>query len=88
MYKRQILKFSHQDEVEERAQKQLYDSATRDGLTNCYNKKYFADQLKTEFAYFFRHSQPLSVEMCIRDRVVPLSTCGRCCAICRTTPSL
>lgn len=58
-----ILKFSHQDEVEERAQKQLYDSATRDGLTNCYNKKYFADQLKTEFAYFFRHSQPLSVAL-------------------------
>lgn len=60
-----ILKFSFQDEVEERAQKQLYDSATRDGLTNCYNKKYFADQLKTEFAFYFRHNDPLS--LCLFD---------------------
>lgn len=60
-----ILKFSYQDEVEERAQKQLYESATRDGLTNCYNKKYFADQLKTEFAYYFRHNDPLS--LCLFD---------------------
>ncbi len=60
-----ILKFSFQDEVEERAQKQLYESATRDGLTNCYNKKYFADQLKTEFAYYFRHNEPLS--LCLFD---------------------
>ncbi len=60
-----ILKFSFQDEVEERAQKQLYESATRDGLTNCYNKKYFADQLKTEFAYYFRHNEPMS--LCLFD---------------------
>lgn len=58
-----ILKFSFQDEVEERAQKQLYESATRDGLTNCYNKKYFADQLKTEFAYYFRHNEPMSLSL-------------------------
>jgi diguanylate cyclase (GGDEF)-like protein len=60
-----ILKFSFQDELEERAQKQLYESATRDGLTNCYNKKYFADQLKTEFAYYYRHAEPLS--LCLFD---------------------
>ncbi len=60
-----ILKFSFQDEVEERAQKQLYDSATRDGLTSCFNKKYFADQLKTEFAFYFRHNDPLS--LCLFD---------------------
>ena len=56
-----ILKFSFQDEVEERAQKQIYEMATRDGLTNAYNKKYFADQLKTDFAFYFRHDQPLSL---------------------------
>jgi diguanylate cyclase (GGDEF)-like protein len=60
-----ILKFSYQDELEERAQKQLYESATRDGLTNCYNKKYFADQLKTEFAYYYRHNEPMS--LCLFD---------------------
>jgi diguanylate cyclase (GGDEF)-like protein len=56
-----ILKFSFQDEVEERASKQIYEMATRDGLTNAYNKKYFADQLKTDFAFYFRHDQPLSL---------------------------
>jgi diguanylate cyclase (GGDEF)-like protein len=60
-----ILKFSFQDEVEERAHAQLYDSATRDGLTSCFNKKYFADQLKTEFAFYFRHNDPLS--LCLFD---------------------
>ena len=58
-----ILKFSFQDELEERAQKQLYESATRDGLTNCFNKKYFADQLKTEFAFYYRHQDPLSLSL-------------------------
>lgn len=56
-----ILKFSFQDEIEERAQKEIYERATRDGLTGAYNKKYFADQLKTDFAFYFRHSQPLSL---------------------------
>lgn len=56
-----ILKFSFQDEMEENYQKQLYDSATRDALTGAYNKKYFADQLKTEFAYCFRHNTLLSL---------------------------
>jgi diguanylate cyclase (GGDEF)-like protein len=58
-----VLKFSFQDELEERAQKQLYESATRDGLTNCYNKKYFADQLKTEFSFYYRHQDPLSLSL-------------------------
>jgi diguanylate cyclase (GGDEF)-like protein len=58
-----ILKFSYQDEVEEQFQKQLYDSATRDGLTGAFNKKYFADQLKTEFAFCYRHNTPLSLAL-------------------------
>jgi two-component system, cell cycle response regulator len=58
-----ILKFSFQDEIEEQAQKQLYDSATRDGLTNAYNKKFFADQLKRDFAFYFRHTEPLSLAL-------------------------
>ena len=60
-----ILKFSYQDEFEENYQKQLYDSATRDALTGCYNKKYFADQLKTEFAFCYRHGALLS--LCLFD---------------------
>ena len=29
---------------------QSYDAALRDGLTKCYNKKFFIDRLETEFA--------------------------------------
>lgn len=56
-----ILKFSYQDEVEEKFQQEMFDQATRDGLTGAYNKKYFADQLKTEFAFCYRHRTPLSL---------------------------
>jgi two-component system, cell cycle response regulator len=58
-----ILKFSFQDEIEEQANEQLYASATRDGLTNAYNKKFFAEQLKRDFAYYFRHSEPMSLAL-------------------------
>jgi diguanylate cyclase (GGDEF)-like protein len=56
-----ILKFSYQDEIEEQFQKKQYEAATRDGLTEAYNKKYFAEQLKTDFAFYWRHNQPLSL---------------------------
>ena len=56
-----ILKFSYQDELEERFQQQLYESATRDGLTRLYNKRFFLDRLAQEFAYAQRHGEPLSL---------------------------
>ena len=55
-----ILKFSYQDSYDEALQKNLYDSATRDGLTHIYNKKYFVDTLRKEFAYCIRHRVALS----------------------------
>ncbi len=58
-----VLKFSIQDELEEQYQKSIYESATRDGLTRIYNKKYFLDTLKKEFAYCLRHRVPLSLVM-------------------------
>ncbi len=58
-----ILKFSYQDSFDEALQKNLYESATRDGLTHIYNKKYFVDTLKKEFAYCLRHRVPLSLLM-------------------------
>ncbi|HEY6213433.1 MAG TPA: GGDEF domain-containing protein [Vicinamibacterales bacterium] len=63
-----ILKFSYQDEVEEQFQKQLYESASRDGLTQSYNKKYFLDRLRHEFAYCWRHRVELSLCMLDLDR--------------------
>jgi diguanylate cyclase (GGDEF)-like protein len=58
-----ILKFSYRDALEEELQKNLYDSATRDGLTKAYNKKFFGDAIKREFAYALRQKVPLSLVM-------------------------
>jgi two-component system, cell cycle response regulator len=56
-----ILKFTYNDTLEENFQKQLYDSALRDGLTKIFNKKYFLDRIATEFAFTKRHAKPLSL---------------------------
>ncbi|HEX4802569.1 MAG TPA: GGDEF domain-containing protein [Myxococcaceae bacterium] len=58
-----VLKFSLQDQLDERYQRSIYESATRDGLTRIFNKKYFLDTLRKEFAYCLRHRVPLSVLM-------------------------
>ena len=41
-----ILKYGVQDSVEQNFLSQLYQSATRDGLTGVYNKRFFLDQLR------------------------------------------
>jgi diguanylate cyclase (GGDEF)-like protein len=56
-----ILKFTYNDTLEESFQKQMYDSALRDGLTKIFNKKYFQDRVRTEFAFASRHHTALSV---------------------------
>lgn len=56
-----ILKFQHQDKLEESFQQQMYDAALRDGLTKAFNKKYFMDRLDTEFSYARRHRTTLSI---------------------------
>jgi diguanylate cyclase (GGDEF)-like protein len=56
-----ILKFSFQDSVEEAFHQQQYESATRDGLTNIFNKKFFMDQLQKDFSYAYRHNEPASL---------------------------
>jgi two-component system cell cycle response regulator len=58
-----VLKFSLQDQLEEQYQRSIYESATRDGLTRVFNKKYFIDTLRKEFAYCLRHRVPLSLVM-------------------------
>ena len=40
------MKFSYQDYLDEVFQRQMYESALRDGLTKVYNKKYFTDYLE------------------------------------------
>jgi diguanylate cyclase (GGDEF)-like protein len=58
-----ILKFTFHDSLDESFQRQMYESALRDGLTKIFNKKYFQDRLESEFAYAVRHSSPLSLVM-------------------------
>jgi diguanylate cyclase (GGDEF)-like protein len=56
-----ILKFTYHDHLDESFQKQMYESALRDGLTKAFNKKYFLDRMESEFRFAKRHKVPLSV---------------------------
>ncbi|MBU1220610.1 GGDEF domain-containing protein [Myxococcota bacterium] len=56
-----ILKFTYHDKIEEEFQKQMFESALRDGLTKAYNKRYFLERLESEFSYAVRHKFPLTL---------------------------
>jgi len=56
-----ILKFTFHDYLDEVFQRQMYESALRDGLTKVFNKKYFTDYLEKEFAFAARHGGPLAL---------------------------
>jgi diguanylate cyclase (GGDEF)-like protein len=56
-----ILKFTYQDEIDEDFQRQMFESASRDALTQIYNKRFFVERLQSEFAFAQRHSAPLSL---------------------------
>jgi diguanylate cyclase (GGDEF)-like protein len=56
-----ILKFSFQDTVEEEFQQRLFDAATRDALTQAYNRRVFEEQLSRDFSFAKRHDAPLSL---------------------------
>jgi two-component system cell cycle response regulator len=60
-----ILKFTYHDDLEENFQRQMYDSALRDGLTKAFNKRYFTDRMHSEFAYADRHQSALT--LCMMD---------------------
>ena len=47
-----ILKFTYHDNLDEIFQRQMYESALRDGLTKAFNKKYFTDRLESESLAF------------------------------------
>ena len=56
-----ILKFTYHDNLDEIFQKQMYESALRDGLTKAFNKKYFTDRLESEYTFSIRHATPLAL---------------------------
>ncbi len=56
-----ILKFSLQDHLDEMFQRQMSESALRDGLTRAYNKRYFIDRIDSELQHALRHGTPLAL---------------------------
>jgi diguanylate cyclase (GGDEF)-like protein len=62
-----ILKFTYQDAIEEQFNRQLYESAVRDGLTDVYNRRYFDDRLRAEMTYARRHRTRIALMMADLD---------------------
>jgi len=56
-----ILKFSHQDDVTEAFERDMYRRAVRDGLTQTLKKEYFIERLESEVAFALRHKTPLAL---------------------------
>jgi len=56
-----ILKFTYQDELEERFARALYESAVKDGLTGLHSRRYFDERMRSEFAFANRHGSPLAL---------------------------
>ena len=56
-----ILRFTFQDQVDEHYQKQLFESALRDGLTSTFNRRYFVDRLQAEIRFSVRHDKSLAL---------------------------
>jgi diguanylate cyclase (GGDEF)-like protein len=56
-----ILKFSYHDKLDEMFQRQMSESALRDGLTKTFNKRYLSERLESEFTYATRHSASLAL---------------------------
>jgi diguanylate cyclase (GGDEF)-like protein len=56
-----ILRFTYQDSLDENFQRQMLDSALRDGLTGAFNKRYFVERLENELRFALRHRSPLSL---------------------------
>jgi two-component system cell cycle response regulator len=56
-----ILKFTYQDQIDARFQKQLFESALRDGLTRTFNRRYFLDRLQGELRFSVRHGKSVAL---------------------------
>jgi diguanylate cyclase (GGDEF)-like protein len=56
-----LLRVAMHDAGEQRAAAQIYHAAICDPLTNLYNRGFFEDRLRSEFAFASRHGDPLSL---------------------------
>ncbi|MCA9577532.1 MAG: GGDEF domain-containing protein [Polyangiales bacterium] len=68
-----ILKFSYHDALEEKFQRQMLESALRDGLTGAFNKKYFSERLTGEVAFSLRHGTPVALMLFDIDHFKPVN---------------
>jgi diguanylate cyclase (GGDEF)-like protein len=58
-----IFRFALTDDVEERLQRQLFESAIRDPLTGTHNRRYLDERLAAEVAHARRHQTKLALLM-------------------------
>jgi len=58
-----VLKFVLQDELEQQYQRLMYESSTRDALTEAYNRRYFSEKLDTDLSFARRQAIPCTVAM-------------------------
>jgi two-component system cell cycle response regulator len=56
-----VMRFSFRDQLEERFERKLYESASRDELTGVYNKHHLMARLEREFAYSRRDGRPMAL---------------------------
>jgi diguanylate cyclase (GGDEF)-like protein len=62
-----ILRYAQRDELDEQLQERLYDLATRDPLTQAYNRRAFEERLAAEWAWAKRHDKPAAICMANAD---------------------
>ena len=70
-----VLRFSYRDRVEERFERNLYDSLTSDPLTGVHNKRFFQQRLEREFAQAREQGLPLSLVMLDLDDFKAINDC-------------
>jgi diguanylate cyclase (GGDEF)-like protein len=56
-----ILKFGYQDEIDADFQRLMFESTSRDMVTELCNGRFFRERLSAEFAFAVRHRTPLSL---------------------------
>lgn len=56
-----ILRFGYQDEIDADFHRLMFESASRDMITELCNKRFFVERLSTEFAFATRHQTPLTL---------------------------
>jgi len=63
-----LLKFTWQDEIDEKFQRRMYNSSIRDELTGAYSRSYLLEQMRSEMAYAVRHDVDLNLVFLDIDR--------------------